>query len=136
MNKKDTELVNPLIKYIAGLFDALGTVKIETPRNAEKPSLYIWITSGHWELMEVLQKFGAYVGRKTNGRWRAKWRDYRAYRILKSILPHLIIRKDQARVGVEFLENRKQDPTGEDDVIYRLRLKLLKRADEYESEKL
>jgi len=130
MNHKTTEVEKPLLLYIAGLFDGLGTVKIETPRKAQIPSLYIWITSKHWGLMEVLQKFGAYVGRKSDGQWRARWRDNHAYRILKSITPYLTVRKEQAKVGIEFIENRKGDPNGENDVVYRMRLKLLKKEEE------
>ena len=129
--KRVTEVEhNPMIGYIAGVFDSLGCVKIETPRKAEKPSLYIWVTSKNFILMELLQNFGAYISRKSDGQYRAKWRDNNAYRLLKQILPILTVRKEQARVGTEFLDNRKNDPNGENDVIYRMRLKLLKREEE------
>jgi hypothetical protein len=81
--------------------------------------------------MEAMQKFGAHVGRKSDGQYRAKWKDQKAYGILKSVVQHLAIRRDQARLGMEFFESRKgQNPTGENDQFYRLRLKLLKREEE------
>lgn len=132
MKDKDTKAneINSIISYIGGLFDVGGCVKIETPRKATKPSLYIWITSRHFQLMELLQNFGAYVGQKADGQYRAKWRNGNAYRILKQILPILIVRKEQARCGIEFTDNRKRDPNGENDIIYQLRLKLLKKEEE------
>jgi hypothetical protein len=78
-------------------------------------------------MMEVMQKFGAHVGQKSDGQYRAKWKDQKAYGILKQVVQFLSFRKAQARVGMEFFENQKQDPTGENDQFYRMRLKLLKK---------
>lgn len=130
METKGTESPRSKILYLAGVFDSLGCVRIETPKKGELPSLYIWITSKHFALMEILQKYGAHVARKADGQYRAKWRDAKAYNLLKQIGPFLAMRKDQATCGLEFHDNRKQDPTGENDQIYRMRLRLLKRADE------
>lgn len=121
---------NPLILYLSGIFDIGGCVKIEVPKKGAKASLYIWVTSKHFSLMEFLQSFGAYVSRKTDGQYRAKWRDKRAYDILKAMVPHLKVRKDQAVCGLEFFEEKQRDPALNDEVIFRGRLKLLKKDEE------
>lgn len=121
---------NPLIMYLSGIFDIGGCVKIEVPKKGAKASLYIWVTSKHFTLMEFLQSFGAYVSRKSDGQYRAKWRDKRAYDILKAMISHLKVRKDQALCGIEFFEAKIGDPALSDEVIYRMRLKLLKKEDE------
>jgi len=121
---------NPLILYLSGIFDIGGCVKIEVPKKGAKASLYIWVTSKHFELMEFLQSFGAYVSRKSDGQYRAKWRDKRAYDVLRGMVPHLKVRKDQALCGLEFFEEKQRDPTLNDEVIYRMRLKLLKKDEE------
>ena len=127
--KKGTES-NPQILYISGIFDGLGCVRIETPKKGERSSLYIWITSKHFELMELLQKFGAHIGKKSDGQYRAKWRDQKAYNILRQLTPILTIRREQAKVGMEFFDYKKRNPNIDEDVVYRLRLKLLKKAEE------
>lgn len=123
---------NPKIQYLSGVFDIGGCVRIETPRKGEKSCLYIWITHPNFELMEVLQSLGGYVSRKTDGQYRAKWKDLRAYQLLKLMIPHLILRKDQAKCGLEFFEVKlsKPDTYDQDEVICRLRLKLLKKSEE------
>jgi len=80
--------------------------------------------------MEQMQKFGAHVGRKTDGQYRAKWKDQKAYILLKTVVQHLAVRRDQARLGMEFHEQKKRDLTGGDDQFFRLRLKLLKKEEE------
>jgi uncharacterized protein YuzE len=126
---KDTES-NPLILYLSGVFDIGGCVKIEIPKKGAKASLYVWVTSKHFSLMEFLQSFGAYVSRKSDGQYRAKWRDKRAYDILKAMVAHLKVRKDQAICGLEFWEEKQRDPELNDEVIFRMRLRLLKNDEE------
>ncbi len=134
MKNKGTELANPLLSYIGGVFDLGGCVKIETPKQRKSASLYVWITSKHVGLMEVLLTLDAYIGKKQDGQYRAKWKDNKAYTLLKSILPYLRIREDQAQVGIEFFEEKKQSPEETTDVVYKLRLKLLKKGDEGKGE--
>lgn len=131
MRKKLTDVsTNPLILYLAGVFDTVGCVRIETPIKGAKPSLYIWITSKHFGLMEVLQGLGAYVSQKADGQYRAKWRDKRAYDVLKSLVSYLRIRKEQALCGIEFFEAKTHDPNLEEEIIFRIRLRLLKKEEE------
>ena len=125
-----TESPKSRIMYLAGVLDSLGCVRIESLRKGEQATLCLWITSKHFELMEIMQKFGAHVGQKSDGQYRAKWKDQRAYSILKQVVSYLTFRKAQARIGMEFFENQKRDPTGNNDQFYRLRLRLLKREEE------
>lgn len=131
MRKKLTDVsLNPLIIYLSGIFDARGCVRIEVPKKGAKPSLYIWVTSKNFGLMEVLQGLGAYVSQKADGQYRARWRDKRAYDVLKTIAQFLHIKKDQAVCGIEFFESKLKDPEISDETIFRLRLKLLKKEEE------
>jgi hypothetical protein len=130
MIKEPTKVLNPLTLYLAGLFDGLGTVKIETPKKGLRPCLYAWITSPHFELMEVLQRLGAHISRRPDGNYRGRWKEKSAHRMLHSIKPHLFLKKEVVLCGIEFFENKGKDTSGENDVVYKLRLKLLKATEE------
>jgi len=123
---------NPLILYLSGIFDVKGCVRIEVPKKGAKASLYIWVTSKNFGLMEIMQGFGAYVSQKADGQYRAKWRDKRAYDTLQAIIPYLHVRKDQAICGLEFFEAKQRDPALSEEVIFRMRLKLLKKEEDNE----
>lgn len=130
MTKEPTKIINPLVLYLAGLFDGLGTVKIETPKKGMRPCLYAWITSPHFELMEVLQRLGAHISRRSDGNYRARWKERSAERMLHSIKQHLYLKKEVVTCGIEFFDQKGKDPSGENDVVYKLRLKLLKTTEE------
>lgn len=130
MEKAGTESQRARLQYLAGVLDSIGCVRIESLRKGERATLCLWVTSKHFALMEVMQKFGAHIGQKADGQYRAKWKDQKAYGILKSVKQFLTLRKTQATVGMEFYEQVKQDPTGDNDQFYRMRLKLLKREEE------
>jgi hypothetical protein len=130
MKKELTKVQSPLILYLAGLFDGLGTVKIESPKKGMRPCLYAWITSPHFELMENLQRVGAHITQRPDGNYRARWKERGAYKILQSIKPYLSFKKELVTCGIDFFENKEKDPNGENDVVYRLRLKLLKATEE------
>ncbi len=130
MTKESAKVENPLILYLAGIFDGLGTVKIETPKKGMRPCLYAWITSPHFKLMETLQRLGAHISRRSEGQYRARWKENSAYRMLQSIKGTLSIKKDIAICGIEFFEGKEKDSSGKDDIVYQLRLKLLKTIEE------
>jgi len=132
MPKELTKVQNPRILYLAGLFDGLGTIKIQTPKKGIRPCLYAWITSPHFKLMEVLQYYGAHISPRPDGKYRARWKENSAYKMLQAIKPHLSLKKDMADVGIEFFANKEKDQTGESDVVYILRLKLMKTTNEEE----
>lgn len=130
IKKQQAEVSNPLFLYLAGLFDGLGTVKIETPKKGMRPCLYAWITSKHFSLMEILQRLGAHISIRPDGMYRARWKENSAHKMLKAIRASLAVKKEQAICGIEFFESKEGDPDGKEDVVYRLRLRLLKATEE------
>ena len=133
METKASEATNTLNSYIAAALDIAGSIKIESPRKTTEEkgaSLLVWITSKRFKLMELLQKRGAFITPTSDGQYRAKWKDKNAVRLLRQLLPHLELRKNQAKIGLEFIDAKEQNPTEQTDAIYRLRLKLQKRLDE------
>ncbi len=130
IKRQQAEVSNPLFNYLAGLFDGLGTVKIETPKKGMRPCLYAWITSKHFSIMEVLQRLGAHISVRPDKMYRARWKENSAHRMLQSIKPFLNVKKEQAICGVEFFNHKKGDSEGLNDIVYRLRLRLLKAEEE------
>jgi hypothetical protein len=129
MDKIKPQGTDPLLAYLSGLFDIGGCIKIETPKKSAEASLFIWVTYKNFRLMELLQKRGAHIGQKSDGAYRAKWRDRAAFVMLKKLMPYLIIRKDQAKIGVEFFDEKQENNTPQTDTIFKLRLRLQKRRD-------
>ena len=117
MSKKYSDL-----GYLAGLFDAKGSLKIDND------SLLVWITTEHFKVMEFLQRFGAYITKRPDGKFKAKWKDKYAGKILKEMLPCLRVKYDQAEVGIEFCESKEQKLDPMDYVLpLQLRLRLIKK---------
>jgi len=130
---KPTEVHDPLLIYIAAALDIAGSIRIEVPRKTGEDkgaSLLVWIQSKKFKLMELLQRRGAFVTPVSDGQFRGKWKDKKAARLLRQLLPYLHLRREQAKIGVEFMDERELNPTEHTDAIYRLRLKLQKKADE------
>ena len=130
MTQEPTNVQNPRILYLAGLFEGLGTIKIQSPKNGMRPCLYAWITSPHFKLMEVLQYYGAHISPRPDGKYRARWKEHSACKMLKAIKSHMTLKKEMIECGIEFFENKGKDPNGDNDVVYILRLKLMKAAEE------
>jgi hypothetical protein len=117
--------------YIAALIDSIGTVKIEPPKKGEISCLYVWITRNDAKLMLFLQRAGAFVIDLGEGQFRAKWRDHKAYRLIKSIMSFSKMKREQLQVGLEFFEAKTSGQNEEQfDIPYRLRLKMLKRTED------
>jgi hypothetical protein len=117
--------------YIAALIDSIGTIKIEPPKKGDIRCLYIWITRNDAKLMLFLQRAGAVVIDLGDGQFRAKWRDYKAYRLIQSIMPFSQMKREQLQVGLEFFEEKSRDSREANfDIHYHLRLKLLKKTEE------
>lgn len=117
--------------YIAALIDSIGTLKIEPSKKGEISCLYVWITKNDVKLMLFLQRAGAFIIDLGDGQFRAKWRDHKAYRLIKSIMPFSQMKREQLQVGIEFMD-AKTSETKENqfDIPYRLRLKMLKKTEE------
>lgn len=117
MHKKYSEL-----GYISGLFDSKGSMKIE------KDSLLVWITVEDFKVVEFLQRFGAVVAKRSDGKFKAKWKDKRAGELLEAMLPYLIVKRDQADLGVEFAEFKANKADPKTYVLpLQVRLRLLKK---------
>jgi len=117
--------------YIAALIDSIGTVKIEPPKKGEISCLYVWITRNDAKLMLFLQRAGAFVIDLGEGQFRAKWRDHKAYRLIKSIMPFSKMKREQLQCGIEFMDAKASETKDSQfDIPYRLRLKMLKRPEE------
>jgi len=108
------------IQYVAGFFDGEGCVNIyQTKKGVKKDRIGYQLTTSIFnsdkEVVEKLKKsLGGYIQiRKRNT---DKWKDGYVWRLitnhaskfLKEILPFLIIKKEQAKVAIEFQELRQR----------------------------
>ena len=129
MQYKDSD-----IAYAAGIFDTIGSINVIhtlTPEEGiDEHCLFVWITSSNFKLMTYLQKFDAVIGKRADGKYKAKWKDILAAKFLSLIIPYLKIKTDQADLGIEFMQYKS---IAKDPKTYVLplskRLKLLKRED-------
>jgi hypothetical protein len=119
------------IGFAAGVFDIHGSIKILIPdKEDQEPSLYMKVTAKNIKLMKFFQLFDAVIGPSSGGQFRAKWKDENAYRLLKLILPYLIVKKEQAELGIEFWEGKLKGAQTKDTANeFKVRLMLLKRDD-------
>jgi len=104
------------IAYLAGIFDGEGSVYIN--KTSSPHSLKLWerktpnyalncgVTNSYRGVLEIFQKLfgGSIYDRKSHQVY-----DYRIDRImakemLKNLLPYLVIKKEQARIAIEFQE--------------------------------
>ena len=123
------------IGYAAGSFDIHGSIKILIPDKEELadgtklyPSLYVKVTAKNINLMKFFQLFDAVIGPSSGGQFRAKWKDETAVRFLKLILPDLIIKKEQAELGIEFWKSGLGAPPKRGIAEeFKVRLSLLKK---------
>ena len=111
----DTELA-----YMAGLVDGEGTISVSNSRSKVKGRLYensdtvLQVYNCHLGALGwIRERFGGYIYKVP--RASAAWKDSYAWktshsnacRVLKLILPFLIIKKQQANLLVEFAATRK-----------------------------
>lgn len=105
------------IRYIAGLFDGEGSVGIYRNRNKDHIgfSLRTQVTqnknSGSTEIMSYLkERFGGNVSeQKTlSGDTKYNWQlnAGKAAKFLKEMLPHLILKRDQADIAIAWQDQR------------------------------
>jgi hypothetical protein len=107
--------------YLAGLFDGEGTFSIYHQRQYESTAIRIEITNTKIELMEwLVQHFGGqyYSHRRSSPKhciaygWRPKGRTNSEH-LLLGLLPYLVIKKEQAKVALEYVRlphNNGVDP--------------------------
>ena len=148
------------VEYWAGFFDGEGCVWLNACQRAgcSRPqvSLKVAVSNTHRGIMDMLAEdfpppagrvLNSYLGGpkdQINRRQQFKWElsGYAAYEFLKLLLPHLIIKLDQALLAIEFYEQpwrtQRQGPGGGwkirsdaqvvSDLDYARRIKEMKRA--------
>jgi hypothetical protein len=102
--------------YLAGLFDGEGTVCISTSRNRNNTTIFqmnVKVANTKLELMQwLITNFGGYYSvsnaksdakkrYSTQYAWMPKGKNNRI-EVLEGMLPYLVIKKQQALIGLEF----------------------------------
>ena len=107
------------IQYIAGFFDGEGCVNIYQMKKGVKKDrigyeLSASVHNTNVKIIDILKnQFGGYVNKRVrnNNRWKTaydwKLSSSKAYEFLKQIEPHLILKKEQARIAIEFQNLKK-----------------------------
>ena len=110
------------IAYVAGLFDGDGSVWIckqkTTTHYPARFQMYINVVNTNKEICEILQrKFGGTL-RATDypkHKWKTRYGWYcasqKAKALLKSILPHLIIKKERVELALKFQKRKSNKKT-------------------------
>ena len=111
--------------YFAGLFDGEGCISINKTSGGKRKykrfgfQLRTSVTNTNLEVLYALQeKYGGkvYIREKSNARSYGNWITVSNQCInpLSLWLPHLIIKKNQATVALDFQSNRKTNKTDEE----------------------
>jgi hypothetical protein len=117
--RQDNQREAILLSYLAGIVDGEGTIRINAQRLSKKPhwniryapSISIGMTNK--EIIELFVKvFGSKLreecvpNRKKMFRWGTSG-TIRVLNIVKKLYPYLIVKKEQARLLIEFCENKQ-----------------------------
>lgn len=101
----------PSIEYLAGFFDGEGSVTITTSGHFNLHVLRIFVTNTNENVLRNLQvahggRFESRTSKTSPKHWkpsfRLAWEGWRAAWLLEGMMPHLIIKKPQAELGLEF----------------------------------
>jgi len=109
--------------YAAGIFDGEGSVGIMVVKNGKGyvyHRLQLTITNTNPEVIQWLfERWGGCIHNPryfAKQEWRAAHRwtlaDGRAMKFLKEILPFLVIKKEQATLGIQFQETKRRGGFG------------------------
>jgi len=114
---------NEAIAYLAGLFDGEGSVNIfKQPNKKDRinPCYFLEISIGNTHkgvLQWVFENFGGRLTHnaeqhaKSNHRmWRWRASSNEACRVLMTMLPYLVVKKEQAQLAVEFQRHVNTHP--------------------------
>ncbi|MHC1636323.1 MAG: sigma factor-like helix-turn-helix DNA-binding protein [Candidatus Methanospirareceae archaeon] len=100
---------NEIFAYLAGIVDGEGSIRLHRRRRKSIGyGLEVVVTNTNRELIDWLYtNFKGYIEkheREGNHKTTYKWtvRGINAYRLLKKMLPYLIIKKPQAELGIKF----------------------------------
>lgn len=96
------------LEYLAGFFDGEGCVNIQRPDRAGRQSLVVQVSNTQPAVLWLYQdRWNGRIIDRDNGPNRKRlsvWRTYSvdALAALTDMLPHLIIKKGAAEIGIEF----------------------------------
>ena len=122
-------------KYLAGFFDGEGCIDVQrmyskgkyAGRTYVRPRVRIGLAISGLPVLEALQsEFGGYIGKQygatANSQPRRSW-DVTAkqdvIRVLETILPYLILKKEQAKLALAWFEhyaNKREDSRGFENI--------------------
>ncbi len=125
-------------KYLAGLFDGEGCITIDYRFNGRKKyhSLSVSITNTSLPtLIQIKDKIGSgHIQHCRNLVYVWRIHAHKAYEFLKNLLPHLIIKKEEAVIAIDFQTKIIEKGIGRNRVnnfkqrkLYRKQLQELKR---------
>ncbi len=103
------------VKYLAGLFDGEGHIGIyENLTHCKHPAFRLEssIHNNHKGVLEETQKdYGGYLWLAHNKKcWRLCWQGEEAGVIIRTLYPHLIIKKEQADLALAFVDYGISNP--------------------------
>lgn len=104
------------IGYIAGFFDGEGCIGIYSYRHGKYRSTGMQVKIANTNpvvLLAIQERFGGKIKTRTpkGGNlplYILSWDSAKALAVLKMLEPHLLVKKDQATLAIEFWENRSQ----------------------------
>lgn len=121
-------------EYLAGLFDGEGHVSITWSRNsgyARSPKLCVKLTNSHLPVIETVKEmYGGHIYKVKKGKetylqvYTISLTVEESKRFLHDLMPHLIIKKRQAELALEFsatIYRRGKKPVTDEEIAIRER---------------
>lgn len=107
-SRKSTQL----LAYLTGVFDGEGSVFISRKAgDGGRYYLHLDVTNSFvYPLGLLLKEFpggGLYCNK--DGTWKAHYTNYQAQSVMEAMLPYSIIKYEQLKVGISFLNHRRRD---------------------------
>lgn len=109
---------NTELAYLAGFFDGEGCIRIVCVKDKGyvygHHRLWIQLTNTNQEIMDKIRNLGWYVTERKNLKkcWKRCWvgvlKDDKAMEVLQSIFPFLIVKRDEAKLAIEFQLRKKE----------------------------
>lgn len=112
------------LAYLAGIMDSDGCISISKwPGNGNRSDRYVLeltVVNTSLRLMEwLVEKFGSRyksrrkVSEKHKETYDWKYTNNNAAELLEQILPYLVAKERQARIGIEFVKGNTHKPSGQ-----------------------
>ena len=107
------------IQYVAGLFDGEGCISLVKQRRTNSPlpsyTMRVVISMTHKPIIKLLQaQFGGNyherkgANSKTRNSFSLMWANQQAGTILQILIPHLILKRAEAEVALEYVQTLSQ----------------------------